>query len=292
VSAAPAEAASAAAATPPRRSRRELWLRVASGVVMAAGVVAALVYGGWAFAALWLAAGIVGFGEWIVMSRVEPREVLIALGAATLAALVLALRQGAQALACFAVLALGAAACATVARTGAGRWRALVGLLCAGIIAWVPTTLREDATLAFLGPVWMFAVVWATDITAYFAGRRIGGPKLMRRVSPNKTWSGALGGLIGAVAAGTLVAVGADLMGLSLPRGASLPAVAGASALASVLSQGGDLFESWLKRRHGVKDSSHIIPGHGGVMDRLDGFFAVAVLAGLYLILRGQGLIG
>jgi len=292
VSAAPAEAASAAAATPPRRSRRELWLRVASGVVMAAGVVAALVYGGWAFAALWLAAGIVGFGEWIVMSRVEPREVLIALGAATLAALVLALRQGAPALACFAVLALGAAACATVARTGAGRWRALVGLLCAGIIAWVPTTLREDATLAFLGPVWMFAVVWATDITAYFAGRRIGGPKLMRRVSPNKTWSGALGGLIGAVAAGTLVAVGADLMGLSLPRGASLPAVAGASALASVLSQGGDLFESWLKRRHGVKDSSHIIPGHGGVMDRLDGFFAVAVLAGLYLILRGQGLIG
>ncbi|GJE37221.1 phosphatidate cytidylyltransferase [Methylobacterium persicinum] len=292
MSAAPAEAASAAAATPPRRSRRELWLRVASGVVMAAGVVAALVYGGWAFAALWLAAGIVGFGEWIVMSRVEPREVLIALGAATLAALVLALRQGAPALACFAVLALGAAACATVARTGAGRWRALVGLLCAGIIAWVPTTLREDATLAFLGPVWMFAVVWATDITAYFAGRRIGGPKLMRRVSPNKTWSGALGGLIGAVAAGTLVAVGADLMGLSLPRGASLPAVAGASALASVLSQGGDLFESWLKRRHGVKDSSHIIPGHGGVMDRLDGFFAVAVLAGLYLILRGQGLIG
>lgn len=289
---APAEAASAAPAPPARRPRRELWLRVASGVVMAAAVIAALIYGGWAFAALWLAAGIAGFGEWVVMSRVEPREVLIALGAATLAALVLALRQGAPALACFAVLALGAAACATVARTGPGRWRVLVGLLCAGIIASVPTALREDATLAFLGPVWMFAVVWATDITAYFVGRRIGGPKLMRRVSPNKTLSGALGGLVGATAAGTLVAVGADLMGLSLPRGASLPVVAAASALASVLSQAGDLFESWLKRRHGVKDSSRLIPGHGGVMDRLDGFFAVAVLAGLYLVLRGQGLIG
>lgn len=288
----PGEAAPAATVPPARRSRRELWLRVASGIVMAAAVIAALIYGGWAFAALWLAAGIAGFGEWIVMSRVEPREVLIALGAATLAALVLALQQGAPALAAFAVLVLGAAACATVARTAAGRWRTLVGILCAGVIASVPTTLREDATLAFIGPIWMFAVVWATDITAYFVGRRIGGPKLMRRVSPNKTWSGALGGLIGAVAAGTLVAVGADLMGLSLPRGASLPVVAGASALASVLSQAGDLFESWLKRCHGVKDSSRIIPGHGGVMDRLDGFFAVSVLAGIYLVLRGQGLIG
>ncbi len=88
------------------------------------------------------------------------------------------------------------------------------------------------------------------------------------------------------------MAVGADLMGLTLPRGASLPVVAGASGLASVLSQAGDLYESWLKRRHGVKDSSHIIPGHGGVMDRLDGFFAVAVLAGFYLVLRGQGVVG
>lgn len=290
---APAAPASTTPTTPPvRRSRRELWLRVASGIVMGAGVIAALVYGGWAFAAVWLAAGIAGFGEWVVMCRVEPREVLIALGAATLAALVLAIQGGAPALACLAVLALGAGACATVARTGAGRWRVLVGMLCAGVVASVPTVLREDATLAFVGPIWMFAVVWATDITAYFVGRRLGGPKLMPRVSPNKTWSGALGGLAGAIAAGTLVAVGADLMGLTLPRGASLPIVAGASALASVLSQAGDLYESWLKRRYGVKDSSHIIPGHGGVMDRLDGFFAVAVLAGLYLVLRGQGLIG
>lgn len=287
------KAASAAVSVPPaRRSRRELWLRVASAVVLAPAVIAALIYGGWAFAAVWLAAGIVGFGEWIVMSRVEPREVLIALGAATLAALVVTLQAEAPALACFAVLALGAAACATVARTTAGRWRTLIGLLCAGIIASVPTALRDDPVLALIGPIWMFAVVWATDITAYFVGRKIGGPKLMRAISPNKTWSGALGGLAGAVAAGTLVAMGADLLGFTLPRGASLPVVAGTSAVASVLSQAGDLFESWLKRRHGVKDSSRIIPGHGGVMDRLDGFFAVAVLAGLYLVLRGQGVIG
>ncbi|MDP4005042.1 phosphatidate cytidylyltransferase [Methylobacterium sp. NEAU K] len=271
--------------------RRELWLRVASGVVLGAGIIAALVYGGWPFAGIWLAAGIIGFAEWVVMSRTEPREVLIALGAATLAALLLCQRGGAPALACIAVLLLGAAACATVARTPGGRMRALAGVLGAGAVASVPVALRDDPAIGLVGPAWMFAVVWSTDIAAFFAGRKIGGPKLMPRVSPNKTWSGAIGGLVGAVAAGTLVAVAADLAGMSLPSAASLPVVAGASALASVLSQAGDLFESGLKRRYGVKDSGKIIPGHGGVMDRLDGFFAVAVLAGLYLALRGGGLI-
>ncbi|EIZ85333.1 phosphatidate cytidylyltransferase [Methylobacterium sp. GXF4] len=271
--------------------RRELWLRVASGVVLAPAILAALVYGGWPFAGIWLAAGIIGFAEWMVMSRTEPREVLIALGAATLGALLLCQRGGAPALACLAVLLLGAAACATVARTGFGRVRALAGVLGAASIASVPVALRDDPGIGLVGPAWMFAVVWSTDIAAYFAGRKIGGPKLMPRVSPNKTWAGAIGGLVGAVAAGSLVAVAADLAGLDLPSAASLPVVAGVSALASVLSQAGDLLESGLKRRYGVKDSGKIIPGHGGVMDRLDGFFAVAVLAGLYLALRGSGLI-
>ncbi|MGU3407312.1 phosphatidate cytidylyltransferase [Methylobacterium brachiatum] len=271
--------------------RRELWLRVASGVVLAPAILAALVYGGWPFAGIWLAAGIIGFAEWMVMSRTEPREVLIGLGAATLGALLLCQRGGAPALACLAVLLLGAAACATVARTGFGRVRALAGVLGAAAIASVPVALRDDPGIGLVGPAWMFAVVWSTDIAAYFAGRKIGGPKLMPRVSPNKTWSGAIGGLVGAVAAGSLVAVAADLAGLDLPSAASLPVVAGVSALASVLSQAGDLLESGLKRRYGVKDSGKIIPGHGGVMDRLDGFFAVAVLAGLYLALRGSGLI-
>ncbi|MCJ2094435.1 phosphatidate cytidylyltransferase [Methylobacterium sp. J-072] len=271
--------------------RRELWLRVASGVVLAPAILAALVYGGWPFAGIWLAAGIIGFAEWMVMSRTEPREVLIALGVATLAALLLCQRGGAPALACLAVLLLGAAACATVARTGSGRVRAFAGVLGAAAVASVPVALRDDPGIGLVGPAWMFAVVWSTDIAAYFAGRKIGGPKLMPRVSPNKTWSGAIGGLIGAVAAGSLVAAAADLAGLDLPSAASLPVVAGVSALASVLSQAGDLVESGLKRRYGVKDSGKIIPGHGGVMDRLDGFFAVAVLAGLYLAARGSGLI-
>ena len=154
------------------------------------------------------------------------------------------------------------------------------------MIALVPAALRDAPAIGLLGPAWMFAVVWSTDIVAYVTGRTLGGPKLMPRVSPKKTWSGALGGLAGAVAAGIAIVLLARTQGWSPLAETSLLLVGLASAVASVLSQGGDLVESALKRRYGVKDSGTSIPGHGGVMDRLDGFFAVALLAGLYLILR------
>ena len=282
---------SSAAAPAARPSgRRELWLRVASGLVLGGGVLAALVYGGWAFAGIWLAAGIVGFAEWMVMSRTEPREVLIALGAATLGALLLCERGGARrppASPCCCSAPRPAPRSPGRRAGGSGPSSACSGRRRSRRCPWP----RDDPGIGLVGPAWMFAVVWSTDIAAYFAGRKIGGPKLMPRVSPNKTWSGALGGLLGAVVAGTLVPVLADLAGMPLPSAASLPVVAGVSALASVLSQAGDLVDSGLKRRYGVKDSGKIIPGHGGVMDRLDGFFAVAVLAAVYLALRGGGLI-
>ena len=288
----PAQAATGPAQARARPAgRRELWLRLASGLVLGALVLWALGVGGWPFAGIWLAAGIVGAAEWIAMTRTEPREGLYALVAATLAALLLSLRGGAPPAACLAVLLLGAAACATVARTARGRMRALLGVLCAAVVAAVPVALRDDPGIGIIGPAWMFSVVWSTDISAYFAGRRLGGPKLLPRVSPRKTWSGALGGLLGAVAAGTLLVAGFGYLAPGPLAETPLPLVAGASALASVLSQAGDLVESWLKRRHGVKDSGRIIPGHGGVMDRLDGFFAVAMLAGLYLAWRGSGLL-
>jgi phosphatidate cytidylyltransferase len=122
-------------------------------------------------------------------------------------------------------------------------------------------------------------VVWSTDILGYFVGRAIGGPRLAPPVSPNKTWSGACGGALGAVVAG--VAVVAAAGGVAL-----MPAAAVALGL-SVASQGGDLFESALKRRFGVKDAGHVIPGHGGLMDRLDGFIAASGVAALVGIMRG-----
>lgn len=121
--------------------------------------------------------------------------------------------------------------------------------------------------------IFLAAVVWATDIGAYFVGRGVGGPKLAPLVSPNKTIAGALGGLGSAVIAALLVHL---LFGVSSWVAAVVLAV-----LLSLLSQAGDLFESWLKRRAGVKDSGRVIPGHGGVMDRVDGLVFAAF--GLWL---------
>ncbi len=128
--------------------------------------------------------------------------------------------------------------------------------------------IPEFGFAAFL---FLFATVWATDIFAYLVGRLIGGPLLWPGVSPKKTWSGAIGGLAGGVAAGTVVAYAS--VGMA-------PALAGVLALVlSIVAQGGDLFESAVKRRFGAKDASSLIPGHGGVMDRLDGFLVAALVA-------------
>lgn len=154
---------------------------------------------------------------------------------------------------------------------------AVPGLVYAAIVLAAPVVLRMDTELGLTAVFWLFAVVWGSDVMAYFCGRTIGGPKLWPAVSPKKTWSGFIGGTAFAVAAGTGVAAAAGVP--------SLMPVALVSLFAAVLSQGGDLFESSLKRRFGVKDSGKLIPGHGGLMDRLDGF----VLAGLFALLIGVG---
>ena len=134
--------------------------------------------------------------------------------------------------------------------------------------------LRGEASGLLLA-LWTLATVWATDIGAYFAGRSIGGPKLAPRVSPNKTWSGLIGGVVAAL-----------LLGLLLWRFAGLSLqLAFASPILAVIAQIGDLYESWLKRQAGVKDSGTILPGHGGVLDRLDGLVPVAPAAAALILL-------
>ncbi|MBD24718.1 MAG: phosphatidate cytidylyltransferase [Candidatus Marinimicrobia bacterium] len=115
---------------------------------------------------------------------------------------------------------------------------------------------------------WLLAIVWATDIGAYAIGRTIGGPKLAPSISPNKTWSGAIGGVIAAVVAASALLWGYDLIANFV--------LGGLAAIISVISQSGDLLESRLKRHFRVKDSGNLIPGHGGVMDRFDGLWAAA----------------
>ena len=155
----------------------------------------------------------------------------------------------------------------------------VAGLLYAAVLALAPAVLRGDAVLGFVAIVFLFAVVWSTDVFAYFAGRALGGPKLLPAVSPKKTWSGAAGGTLGAVAAGLIVV---KVAGLQLTLG-----VAAVALLLSVVSQLGDLLESAIKRRFNAKDASHLIPGHGGLMDRLDGFLTAALAAAMVGLLRG-----
>jgi phosphatidate cytidylyltransferase len=142
-----------------------------------------------------------------------------------------------------------------------------------------PVLLRSDPRLGFAAIIFLFVIVWFTDITAYFVGRAIGGPKLMPRVSPNKTWSGAVGGTLAAVIGGVAVAQWAGIDGLV--------AAAVIALLLSVISQAGDLLESAIKRRFAAKDASQLIPGHGGLMDRLDGFVAAAFAGALIGLAHG-----
>ncbi|TIT78856.1 MAG: phosphatidate cytidylyltransferase, partial [Mesorhizobium sp.] len=156
---------------------------------------------------------------------------------------------------------------------GAAQWEAS-GLVYAALSGLSLAYLRDDGHSGLIAILFLFAVVWATDIAAYFVGRAVGGPKLAPSISPGKTQSGALGGAVGGVIAGLLLAIAS---------GAGNLVMLGLVALAlSIVSQIGDLFESWVKRRHGCKDSSNLIPGHGGVMDRVDGLVAAAFT--LYVI--------
>jgi phosphatidate cytidylyltransferase len=168
--------------------------------------------------------------------------------------------------------------------SGASRalWIAFGAVYASAVLA-APVVIRADAALGFVAMIFLFAVVWTTDVAAYFAGRRMGGPKLWPAVSPNKTWSGAIAGAVAATAAGLIVAAVAGV--------GHMVSIAGMSFALSVVAQGGDLFESGFKRRFGAKDTGRVIPGHGGLMDRLDGFLAAASAAAVVGVARG-GLYG
>jgi phosphatidate cytidylyltransferase len=140
--------------------------------------------------------------------------------------------------------------------------------------------LRHDAEFGRMAIFWLLFTVWATDTFAYFAGRAIGGAKLAPRVSPNKTWAGLFGGMFGAGLVGALAAIWFEL--------GSPVALALVSALLAIVAQAGDILESALKRHAGVKDSGKLIPGHGGILDRVDGLITAAVAAALIALLHGS----
>jgi len=245
--------------------------------VLAPVAVAGAYFGGWLFLALCaLAAGII-LWEWtsLVFRGTDPRIFAPGLAALLSAMALTGERQGGGAIAMIAIGALlaGGLVAAWPRQYPASNpaiWGAS-GVVYAGIALLAPALLRSDPEWGFAALLFLFAIVWATDIFAYLVGRVLGGPLLWPGISPKKTWTGAIGGLFGGVAAGTVVAYASA---------GTEPAVAAALALVlSIVAQGGDLFESAVKRRFGAKDASKLIPGHGGLMDRLDGFLVAALLA-------------
>jgi phosphatidate cytidylyltransferase len=254
---------------------RNLVTRVVSAIVLVPLAIAAAWAGGWYWTALVTLCAIGLFVEWLMVTGVAGNAPLLVTGGVVLAiaAPFLTLRNVDIAL---LVLALGVIAVAF--RSSAPRSWAIGGFLYAAAALVASVLVRLDRAEGFVALVFILLVVWCTDIGGYFAGRAIGGAKLWPRVSPNKTWAGAAGGFVLSL----LVAGGFAINGF----GRMAPLLLIAAAL-SVASQLGDLFESAIKRRFGVKDSSHIIPGHGGLMDRLDGFVAAVVLAAILGTLRG-----
>lgn len=264
----------AAPAAVVEQGSQNLLMRVIAALVLAPSAIAIAYAGGWFWLGLVTLATIGLYVEWLTIVGARTPRVMAA-GIVTLfgAAVWLGIgRIGAT----YVIVALGVIVAALLSPHRRG-WAALGGCYAfAALIASV--AVRLDQVWGFTALMFVLLIVWVTDIGGYFAGRGIGGPKLWPRVSPKKTWAGAIGGFV----ASLFVAAGFAAFGL----GKTGPLVL-LGAVLSVASQLGDLFESAVKRRFGVKDSSHIIPGHGGLLDRLDGFVAAVVLAAIFGFLRG-----
>lgn len=263
------------AAPPAGQDSRNLLMRIAAALVLAPLAIAMAYAGGWWWAVLVTLAAIGLFVEWLMVTCAERN---VAVTVSGIVALVLATPFLAVDRVEAALVVLGLGLIAVTVRASPPRIWVIAGYLYAAAAQVASVAVRLDQAQGFAALILVLLVVWATDIGGYFAGRGIGGPKLWPRVSPKKTWAGAIGGF----AASLAVAIGFSALG----HGKTLPLLVLAAAL-SIAAQFGDLFESAVKRRFGVKDSSHIIPGHGGVMDRLDGFVAAIVLAAIFGYLRG-----
>jgi phosphatidate cytidylyltransferase len=263
----------------------DLLPRILSAIVLAPLAIAVAylpevfpVAGAWVFGLFWLLAALAVWWEWTALVSGRGNQLLFFLGSSALVlAMVVAEFSTARTRTPMLMIALGALAAGVFAPAERRSWIA-AGVLYAGVLITAPVLLRRDVEYGFVVILFLFALVWATDVAGYFAGRAFGGPKLAPRISPNKTWSGAVGGVIGAMLAGGAVAAIAGIDNLF--------AIALVAFGLSAVAQAGDLFESALKRRFGAKDAGNLIPGHGGVMDRLDGFIAAAAAAMALGIIR------
>ena len=254
-----------------------LILRIASAAVLGPAVLALTYTGGWPFFGLCFLGALGILYEWTLLTARRPQFRILIPGAIGLlaAALLVGLASPNAALLAIVIDVFATGLISATAGHGAGRFRAASwaasGVAYAAAVLLGPSLLRRDPQWGLSALLFLFATVWATDIFAFGWGRVLGGPLLSPSISPKKTWSGAIGGLVGGVAAG---------LGVAYTIGVGKLGIIGAMALLlSVLAQAGDLLESAIKRRFGAKDTGTLIPGHGGLMDRLDGFLVAAFVA-------------
>lgn len=268
---------------------RDIGLRAASAIVLAPAAVLAIWAGGLWFLGLMLAACALLAIEWAMMSAPQAWRLMAGAVGFGLFAAVISAHVGQLSLALVMLVFCAAAAGLFARNRGQEALDAAYGVLYLGWPAILLIWLRgaDAETGPHVGLYWTvfaFAVAWASDIMAYLAGSTIGGPKLWPRFSPNKTWSGFIGGLAAGTVAGALMGVFLD-MGIGLWGGLL-------GLAAAIATMAGDLWESALKRRYGVKDAGNLIPGHGGLLDRVDGlmFAAVVVACGrLIVVMTGGG---
>ena len=282
--------------SPVARRHSELRVRAISAAVLAVVVVALAYIGGLPFRVLAVIVGLIVLQEWSAMTGcLRPFGGAQSFTIASICVVSIAVLFGAFGTAIVATLvafAIGYGISFRVVREvprppDVRHWSWMpLGFLYAASIMIAFAALRGDTAFGLAACAFLLGVVWATDIFAYFVGKNVGGPKLAPAVSPNKTWSGFLGGIAFAVLAGLAVAWAYRVQGY-------LPSVpwwlVPIAIVLSIVSQLGDLFESWVKRRSGAKDSGRIIPGHGGIMDRIDGLGAAAVAALALLVLTTGG---
>ena len=262
-----------------RRRLTDLLPRVVSSLVLATAALTATWRGGTLFAVTWFVASLAVGWEWQNLIGAARARLRVLILAAALALASYFATRGDFAAAC-GVLAFAGLLAGLAAGRGRELW-AFAGILYAGALIISVNVLYASPVFGSRAIFWLFATVWGTDVFAYFGGRLIGGPKLWPQISPSKTWSGTLCGVL----AGALIGALIGARGLSDAR-VALPIFA-LGLVTALVAQGGDLVESIVKRRFGVKDSGSLIPGHGGFMDRLDGFLAAAAFAALFGALHG-----
>lgn len=255
-----------------------LRLRLTSAVVLIALALGTAWLGGPVFLFAWTLAALAVWWEWTGIIGVGPRALLASVGALAILGMAATLAMNAPAIA-FVCAVIGSGVAAAAASAYPGRLWALTGVFYAAAVLVPAVMLRNDAAFGLIAILWLFAVVWAEDTGAYFVGHLIGGPKLAVRISPNKTWSGAVGGTLAGMIAGSAVVLAAGI--------AWRPIHLLVAFVIVVAAQFGDLLESAVKRHFGVKDAGTLIPGHGGMMDRIDGFLLAAVFALLIGLMRG-----